>query len=250
MSRILLLLFATLPWTGNLALADDPHIVFLVSEPEYQTEVTLPAFVEAHLKPLGYRVDFIFSSKEDDNRFESLEPLKTADVVVVSVRRRTPPVEQMEEIKAVLNSDVGLVGIRTACHAFSLRNKSAPEGHGDWPTMDADVWGGSYTNHYKAGPTATITLIEEARKHPVLRGINVSEFSSQGSLYMVAPVNKDATLLAFGKIDGEDKEPVAWVRNRGQQRVFFTSLGYKTDFDEEPFLKMLVNAIQWSGRIE
>ncbi len=249
MLRLLVISLSLFSLSDSLA-ADDPRVVFLVSEPEYQTEVTLPAFAEAQLKPLGYHSEFIFSSKEDANRFENLDALKTADVVVISVRRRTPPIEQMEIIKSVMNSKVGLVGIRTACHAFSLRNKPAPEGEGEWPTIDADVWGGSYTNHYPVGPVATIRLNDKEAAHPILKGITTTSFPSQGSLYMVAPVNGDATLLAFGEIDGKPREPIAWTRLRGEQRVFFTSLGHKADFEQPAFNAMLTNAIEWAGRLK
>lgn len=249
MLRLLVISLTLFSLSGSLA-ADDPRVVFLVSEPEYQTEVTLPAFAEGHLKPRGYKSEFVFSSQDDANRFENLDALKTADVVVVSVRRRTPPIQQMELIKSVMNSKVGLVGIRTACHAFSLRNKPAPEGQGEWPTIDADVWGGSYTNHYSDGPVATITLSDEAKSHPILQGISPRQFSSRGSLYMVAPVNADATLLAFGEIEGKPQEPIAWTRMRGEQRVFFTSLGHKTDFEQPAFNTMLTNAVEWAGRLK
>ncbi|WP_459554678.1 ThuA domain-containing protein [Lacunimicrobium album] len=250
MPKLLVMIFLVVFSISNRSMADEPHIVFIVSEPEYQTEVTLPAFADAYLKPLGYKSEFVFSSKDDANRFENLDALKTADVVVVSVRRRTPPVEQMELIKSVMNSKVGLVGIRTACHAFSLRNKPAPEGEGEWPTIDADVWGGSYTNHYPVGPVAAIRLNDKEVAHPILKGITATTFPSQGSLYMVAPVNGDATLLAFGEIEGKPKEPVAWTRLRGEQRVFFTSLGHKTDFEQLAFNTMLTNAIEWAGRLK
>jgi hypothetical protein len=110
MPQLLVMIFLVVFSISSRSLADDLRVVFLVSEPEYQTEITLPAFAEASLKPLGYHSEFIFSSKDDANRFENLDALKTADVVVVSVRRRTPPIEQMELIKSVMNSKVGLVG--------------------------------------------------------------------------------------------------------------------------------------------
>lgn len=250
MTCFVLILCAALHLVGSIVAAAEPRIVFLVSEPEYETEVTLPAFAEEHLEPLGYRSEFVFSSQEDPNRFEDLEKLEAADVIVLSVRRRTPPVEQMEMIKRVVNSEVGLVGIRTSSHPFHVKNKTPPEGHGEWPGFDAQVWGGSYTNHHPAGPVSTITFADGATKHPVMAQIHPGEFTSAGSLYMVGPVASDATLLLFGESEGKPKEPVAWVRTRGEQRVFYTSLGSKGDFQNDVFEKMLVNAIGWAGRLE
>ncbi|MFO0924380.1 MAG: hypothetical protein U0905_18035 [Pirellulales bacterium] len=41
-----------------------------------------------------------------------------------------------------------MIGIRTASHAFALENQAPLAGHGVWPELDRDVWGGNYQGHY------------------------------------------------------------------------------------------------------
>ena len=47
----------------------------------------------------------------------------------------------------------------------------------------------------------------------------------------------------FGKVDGEPEEPVAWTFVRADGgKSFYTSLGHPSDFEETPFVSLLVNA--------
>ena len=42
---------------------NEPHVVFLISEPEYETEITLPAFAERQLAPRGLRCTMVFGRR-------------------------------------------------------------------------------------------------------------------------------------------------------------------------------------------
>ena len=49
------------------------------------------------------------------------------------------------------------MGIRTASHAFSpVKGKTVDAGNAEWPQWDAEVIGGSYTNHHGKGATTTV----------------------------------------------------------------------------------------------
>ena len=88
---------------------------------EYNTAQTLPAFAETDLKPLGYRITIIRDEDADKNNFPGLIPaLRQADLLFLSVRRRTPPIAQLDAVRAYLASGRPLAGIRTACHSFLL----------------------------------------------------------------------------------------------------------------------------------
>jgi type 1 glutamine amidotransferase len=52
-------------------------------------------------------------------------------------------------------------------------------------------------------------------------------------------------VLLTGKVENLT-EPIAWIRKAGKSKVFYTSLGYPTDFKSAPFLTLLENAIRWS----
>ena len=99
-----------------------PRLAMLIAEPEYKTNRTLPEFAA---KELGkdFRVSLIFGSEKDKAEIPGFEAIKDADVLLVSVRRRPLKPEQMKLLHDWVSSGKPVVGIRTACHAFSLRGK-------------------------------------------------------------------------------------------------------------------------------
>lgn len=252
------LLGTCLAGQGPAALAAaPPHVVLLIGEDEYQTEKTLPAFADDELANRGVRLTTIYSDANDPNVFPGLEALDKADLLIVSVRRRTPPAEQLQRIRKYIEKGKPVVGIRTASHAFSLRgNQPPPAGHAAWPEFDAQVLGGHYTNHHPAPTETARTLVwvkEDAKTHPVLAGLPPTEWSVGSSLYKTRPLAKSTKVLLMGRFEGaetdigREAEPVAWTNThyRGG-RVFYTSLGHPDDFKIAPFRQMLLNGIFWA----
>ncbi|MEO5581644.1 MAG: ThuA domain-containing protein, partial [Saprospiraceae bacterium] len=91
-----------------------------------------------------------------------------------------------------------------------------------------------------------VSIIPEAASHPIIKDIQTSQWHGEGSIYQVAPLlDKEATVLLIGKIN-DKTEPVAWTRTAGKSRIFYTSLGYPTDFQTSQFNTLLVNAIKWT----
>jgi type 1 glutamine amidotransferase/nicotinamidase-related amidase len=234
-------------------------VVMLIGDDEYKTEVTLPAFAETELRPIGIDVQIVHADPKDKNNFPGMvEAVNSADLVLVSVRRRTPPKEQLDALKFHVAAGKPIVGIRTASHAWSLRNPkdvAAAEklGLSTWDKFDLDVLGGNYTNHYGAGAKTVISVAKNAAEHPILRGVAVSELVGNGSLYKTSPLATATTPLLLGTIPGQNPEPVAWTNQLGDRktRVFYTSLGHVDDFENPAFRKLLQNGVLWSlGALE
>ncbi len=252
--RVLALFFFCLCTFSAAAAARRSHIVFMVGEQEYKTRETLPVFAKAELDPAKYRVTFIEASPEKPNEFPGLtDALQDADLLFLSVRRRTPPRAELEAVRRHLENGKPLVGIRTACHAFALRGSEreaelAGRGLAAWQEFDPEVLGGHYTGHYAAGPKARISIAPGAESDPLLRGIPVDDLPGNGSLYKVSPVQSSAHVLLMGTIPGEKPEPVAWTHLYGAKktRIFYTSLGHPDDFKNPAFRRLLVHGIQWA----
>lgn len=228
-----------------------PHIVFMIGEDEYHTWDTLPDFSKRELEARGYRITTIQADPSDKNRFPGLvEALQSADLLFISVRRRTPPANQLDAVRAHLNAGKPLVGIRTACHAFALRptDPAAGPNQAVWQAFDPQVLGGHYTNHYPDGPKTTVTIAPGAGNHQILKGLTVSKLVGAGSLYKVSPLEPDTTPLLLGAIPDQQPEPIAWTHRFGEKRarVFFTSFGHPDDFTNAEFRRLLVNGIAWA----
>lgn len=223
-----------------------PHVVALILEKEYRTNETVPTFA---LKELGKtcRVSYVFGDEDKWNSFPGIEVLNDADVLLLSVRRQVLPPQQMAVIRKFIESGKPVVGIRTASHAFSLRGQQAPEGLTAWETFDADVFGGNYSNHYGAGPNVTVKVADGAAQHPILAGVDVAKLEGTGSLYVVSPIAKSAKPLLIGTFEGKPSEPIAWTnQTKFGGKSFYTSFGHIGEFDQEPFNKLLSNAVQWA----
>jgi nicotinamidase-related amidase/type 1 glutamine amidotransferase len=226
-----------------------PTLVIVMAENEYQTERTLPQFA---LKELGreFRICCVFADAKERHTLPGLDGLREADVMLVSVHRRGLPQKQMELLRQFAASGKGIIGIRTASHAFAPTDKLA-EGLESWPSFDRDVLGCHYTGHHPGGKRTTVRVADGAVDHPVLKGVR-GEFATAGSLYRTLPLAEGATPLLIGKTDGIDQsEPVAWTWTRkGGGRVFCTSLGHPDDFREEGFVRLLRNGVSWAARID
>ena len=228
-----------------------PRVVFVIGEGSYRTEETLPAFAERELTPLGFRTTIVRADAKDRNHFPGIEALRDADLLVLSVRRRTLPEAELALIRAHLDAGKPLVAIRTASHAFTLNSgaPSAPAGHAQWPHFDVEVLGGRYAEDLGNKEGTDITPAPGALENPILTGVTPTVFHSAGSLYKSVDLGPDThELLRGGALDkGKPVSyPVAWTNTSGKSRVFYTALGHPDDFQVPAFNRVLVNAIQWA----
>jgi type 1 glutamine amidotransferase len=230
---------------------DRRSILMVIGEDEYRTEQTLPAFARQELEPRGFQVRFAHADPADKNNFPGLtKAAAEADLVLISIRRRTPPNEQLAAIRAHLAAGKPLVGIRTASHAFAVRDQKVPlaSNAATWPEFDSEVLGGHYTGHHGDGPKVATAAAPGAERHRILRGVDLTQLSSNGSLYKVTPLAGSTTPLLLGSIPGQGPQPAAWTNSArpGQSLVFYTSLGHPDDFQNPAFRKLLLNGICWA----
>lgn len=243
-----LVFLCTAAW--SLAADARPKLVMLIAEQEYETVKTLPVFAAQQLAKDFRVVTVSGSTAAGENSFDRSEEITDADVLLVSVRRRTPPKAQMDAIRKHIAAGKPVVGIRTASHAFALgRNQVLAAGNADWPQFDAEVIGGNYANHHAKGPETTVTASSTAAAaHPILKGVTLP-FKTASTLYRNTPLRPGATALITGEIPGQPAEPLAWTFNRpGGGRTFYTSLGGPNDFQNPAFVQLLRNGILWAAQ--
>ncbi len=225
-----------------------PHLVIVMAEGEYKTDRTLPPFAKSNLQP-DFRVTLLFASEDNPNAVPGLEAIKTADVVLLSVRRRPLPPNQLATIRAYIEQGKPLVAMRTSSHAFCLRNQPPPAGLAEWPDFDQQILGCHYHNHHGNSVKTYVYAIDKLTEHPILRGVSSGEFRVFGSLYQSLPVADSATILMMGRAeDITPHEPVAWTNiPQTGGRVFYMSLGHPQDFSLPDFVRLLRNGIYWAA---
>jgi type 1 glutamine amidotransferase len=220
---------------GSASIAQEKtwRVALISGSLEYESDTSLVK-LETEWKK-RFTAEFVRIFRRTDTDLPGLEKLPECDVAVFFTRRLKPNEAQLEGVKKYLASGKPVIGIRTASHGFQ-----------DYLEMDKLVFGGDYKNHTKPGPLCQVTLHAKAAKHPILDGIEA--FSTPGTLYKNAKISEDATVLLTGSVASE-QYPVAWVRermiNKRTQRVFYTSLGHQADFENEKFLRLMTQSLNW-----
>lgn len=239
---------------GLITAAPAANIVIMVVEDpnNYEAPRTMRDFAEKELKPLGHQVTIIEGDKPQPHHFAGLvEALKDADLLVLFSRRRFPPKDQMDAIRAHLAAGKPLLGIRTANHAFIPKpNEVVDHSLAPWPEFTVEVLGAPNTGYETKGMPYTVSIAPGAESSPLLTGVNPASILGSQSLYKVLPPAADVTPLLIGtaKTDTSLPMPVAWTRTYGPKkaRVFYTSLGAPEDMLITDVRRLLVNAVKWA----
>ena len=208
-------------------------ICLLSASAEYDSEKSLSNF-QSYLESNYQVVCQRAFGKDKGEGLPGLEALDTSDLMIVFTRRIKLPPSQLEQIQKYLASGRPIIGLRTASHAFE-----------NYLEFDHDILGGGYKGHY-TNSQADVHLVAGQAQHPLLAG--VAPFTSR-KIYKNPTLADDVTVLLEGSIPGH-REPIAWAREHGGRKVFYTSLGTQEDFKEESFRRLLVNAVFWTTRTD
>lgn len=217
-----------------------PHVAIVTAEDEYKTEDTLPAFALAQLGK-QFRVSIVYGSATDKHHLPGLDVLDSADVLLLSVRRRPLLEADLARVRKFIAAGKPVVAIRTSSHAFAPKKGEAlPAGVAEWPTFDRDILGCHYDGHHANALKTKLTFTQ---------GVDAVGYESAASLYRSAPLAADCIVWATGSNGKDAAEPVAWVRPRAMNRgpVFYTSLGHADDFKEPAFLALLTAGVRWAS---
>ncbi len=219
----------------------------------YDAVNSMRDFAEKDLRSLGHQVTLIEGDQPKPNHFDGLvEALQEADLLIVFVRRRFPPKDQMAAVRAHLDAGKPLLGIRTANHAFIPKPNEVIDDSKltTWPEFTQEVLGGENTGYETKGMPYTVTVAPGAEQSPLLEGVNPTNIVGHQSLYKVLPLAKNATPLLIGtaKVETTPPQPIAWIRTHGpkQARIFYTSLGAPDDMKIADVRRLLVNGVTWT----
>lgn len=231
---------------------DKPHIVFLTGEDpsNYEAHETVPVYATWLQETEGFQVTVLTGEGPlNAHHFPNMDVVAEADLLVIFFRRRAFSGDQMNLIKSHLKAGKPLVGIRTANHAFSVHDLHENEnlnGFEAWWEFVPEILGCENRGYAPQEPGTLVMPAPDETDHPILNGVTPLEWHSEGNLYLVAPLlDEEAWILLLGKSEHRI-EPIAWTRRTADgSPVFYTSLGYPSDFDEPQFRRLLANGIRW-----
>ena len=248
--RTLFFVLAFFTVSASIALADKPaaaaprpHVAVMVSDDHYKADTLLPPLLEKMAEKNDWQLTVLHGKGGSD--FPNIAALETADVLIVFVRRLALPKKQLAAVKKYVASGRGVIGLRTASHAFEMKGK-IPDGCENWPGFDRDVLGGNYHNHGKDALGSDIANVAEQADSPILRGVTPAKWHSTGSLYFTGPLATGATVYQTAGSPERPNEPLTWTRMHGKTRVAYTALGHPDDYKEPAFRQLLENLIRWA----
>jgi hypothetical protein len=260
------------------------HIVLLSGDEEYRSEEGLPMMAKILAVRHGFKCTVLFSIDPTNgvihpniqNNIPGMEHLASADLVIMLLRFRELPDNQMKHFVDYLNSGKPIVALRTSTHAFSYeRNKQSPYAKFDWRSKEwpggfgQQVLGDTWINHHgEHGKESTRGILNEAFKnHPILRG--VTDIWGPTDVYGLTHLPKEVQVLVYGQVlagmkpadppvtgkKNDPLTPIVWLRqyqgDSGKNTpVVTTTMGASVDLECEDLRRLLVNASYWTLGLE
>ena len=270
---------------------DGRHIVFITGDEEYRSEEGMPQLARILAKHHGFRCSVLFSIDDETGEINpdvldnipGLEKLARADLMCIFTRFRDLPDEQMKHVVDYVESGRPIVGLRTATHAFRMKNHKTYERYSsfnrDWPGgFGKQILGETWVAHHGGhGWQATRGIVAPGQaEHPILRGIEDGDVWDPSDVYTVRlPMADGIVPILLGQVVGgmgfddepagsevdkktgetRDKNdpmmPLAWCREMpleegGVRRVFTTTMGASQAFAHEGSRRLIVNACYWA----
>ena len=268
------------------------HVVFVTGDDEYGSEEGMPLLARILAERHGFTCTVLFAIDPATGAIDpairdnipGLEALDSADAMVLFTRFRALPDAQMKHVVDFSAAGKGIIGLRTATHAFNFENR--PSAYAQYafnskvPGFEGgfgrqvlgETWIAHWGNH---GHQSTRGVFAPgAASSPLLRGIADRSIWCSTDVYQVRlPLLEGCTPLILGEVlAGPDADsaalpgvkntpmmPVAWTRTytgpAGKpSRVFTTTMGgrmgERADWDDEGLRRLLVNATYWATGLE
>ncbi|MDR1493177.1 MAG: hypothetical protein LBT05_10700 [Planctomycetaceae bacterium] len=260
--------------------ASGKRVVLLAGDEEYRSEEMLTQMARILAKRHGMTCTVLYSinpkTQEIDpntpDNIPGLELLDKADLMIVFLRFRNLPDEQMDCIVKYLESGRPVLGIRPSVVAFAIpagRKWSQygwQTGKGEWQggfgrRVLGETWISHHGNHKVEATRGEIVSGRE--KHPIVTGCR--DIFGTTDVYTVRlPLPGDAQPLVLGTVlkglnpedppvDNEKnnpKMPILWTKSycvdNGKTGLAVTStIGAGNDFLSEGVRRLLVNSCYW-----
>lgn len=275
------------PWLvfdGGDGPGQGKRIVLVSGDEEYRSEEALPQLAKILATHHGFQCTVLFSINPADGTIDpnnqtnipGLESLDTADMLIVALRFRELPDDQMKHFVDFVNSGKPILGLRTATHSFNYsRNKQSPYaeysfGSGQWPggfgqQVLGETWISHHGNHAHESTRGVIN--DQFQDHPILRG--VQDIWGPTDVYGIRHLTKDADVLVYGQVlqgmqptdepvagnKNDPMMPLVWTKSfTGESgkpaRVICTTMGASVDLQNEGLRRLLVNACYWGLGLE
>jgi hypothetical protein len=281
-------LAAGVTYTGTHGPGLGKHIVLVAGDDaEYHSEEALPALAKILAIRHGFTCTVLFPINPNDGTIDprekrntpGLEALKSADLLILFMRWRDLPDDQMKYLVDYFESGRPIIALRTGTHPFAFKTSKTYEKWSWNSTIPG--WEGGFgrkvlgetwvAHHGKHGEQSTRGIFAPgAEDSPIVRGISSGEIWGPTDTYEVRlPLPPTCRPLVLGQVLGwmapesdpvpgkvnDPMMPVAWTNaftteSGKTARVFASTMGAADDLETEAVRRLFVNATYWATGLE
>jgi len=270
-------------YKGSLGPGSGKSIVFVSGDEEYRSEEGLPMLAKILSQKHGFDCTVLFPINNETGEIDpetldnipGLDTLKDADLMVMLLRFRELPDEQMAYIIDFVNSGKPVIALRTSTHAFRYaKNPSSVFAKYDCQNKDPDFVGGFgrqilgetwVAHHGEHGVEGTRGLIDSRSvTHPVMNG--VFDVWGPTDVYVVGELQGRPSVLIWGQVisslEPNDKPnkaktvmPIVWLNeyyagSGSRSTILATTMGASVDLLNEGLRRLLINGCYWLTGLE
>lgn len=248
--------------------ANGKHIVLLAGDEEYRSEEALPMLGKILSQRHGFKCTVVFSLAADGGGYidpnnqkglMGLDVLRSADLMILSLRFRSPFENEAAEITAFLNAGKPIIGLRTSTHAFNGQGAFGSISYKEFGRkIMGETWVSHHGRHKVQGARGVVG--EGKAEHPILNSVN--DVFAPSDVYGVIHLTEVDNVLMRGAVtetlDPESKilegdindpmQPLAWLHpwtspdGEKAGTTFCTTAGASVDLVNEDLRRMVVNA--------
>ena len=260
------------------------HIVLVAGDDEYRSEEACPMLGKILAKRHGFKCTVLFPidpktgeiKPDHQTNIPGMKALATADLMIVFLRFRELPDDQMKYFVDFVDSGKPIIGLRTATHSFNYsRNKDSQYARYSFNDREwrggfgrqvlGDTWISHHGRHRVQSTRGVIN--EKYGKHPVLTG--VKDIWGPTDVYGVRNLTEKAQVLVQGAVltgmkptdkpvEGKQNDPMmplVWTKSfKGKagkaSKVLCTTMGASVDLQSEDLRRLLVNGCYWGLKME
>ncbi|MFN6128615.1 MAG: hypothetical protein ACK5AC_04185 [Planctomycetota bacterium] len=296
--RILLAFLVLFPVHSNIPLsADEPlwlelpgnpaadmpgrgkRVVLISGDEEYRSEEALPMLAKILSEQHGFHCTVLFSinpeTKTIDPNYSSnipgLQSLDQADFMVMFLRFRALPDEQMQHIDRFVKAGKPFLAIRTSTHPFNFGGDAKTSyadwswNNGKWPGgFGQQIIGETWISHHGAhnGQATRGVINPKHADSPILN--SVTDVFGPTDVYGVIHLPESAQVLMYGQVlsgmkpddpplPGEKNEPMMpliWAKSYqmpgGKEgKVVGSTIGAAVDLLSEDLRRLFINSVYW-----
>ncbi|WP_439488805.1 ThuA domain-containing protein [Algoriphagus sp.] len=268
-----------LRYEGKGGAGKDKHVVLIAGDDEYRSEESMPMMAKILSTHYGFTTTVLFPIEPEtgdivpsyQNNIPGLEHLKSADLVIMLIRFRDLPMDQMRHLEDYFQSGKPFIALRTSTHPFAVKDQSSPFYKWSWNSKEngweggfgqqivGETWVAHHGIHKSEGTRALVDGVNADADHPILRGVD--DIWAPTDVYSIKNLPPDANVLLYGQSTAGmtpesplmwDKSimPIAWTKEYSLEggktgRLMGSTLGSSIDFQVEDMRRLVLNSVFW-----